>query len=194
LNVTVDQPTGVGFLTVWPAGEARPNASTHNFAPGPSVANLVLAKVGAGGQVSIFNSAGSSHVIADVIGYFSSQGGAFVPVTPQRLIDTREGIGVRAGGIGQGQSLALPMTTNSPVPRGAKAVVVNVTSVNSSSPSFVTVWPTGSPQPLASTLNPRPGYAVPNQAYLRLGPDGSLQAYNNAGDTDLVVDVFGYVL
>ena len=85
------------------------------------------------------------------------------------------------------------MTTNSPVPGTAKAVIVNVTSVNSSSASFVTVWPTGSTMPLASTLNPRPGYAVPNQAYLRLGPDGSLQAYNNAGDTDLIVDVFGYV-
>ena len=193
LNVTVDQQNGVGFLTVWPTGEVRPLASTHNFTPGPSVANLVLAKVGAGGKVSIFNSAGSSHVIADVIGYFSSSGGQFVPVTPQRLVDTRSGLGVRAGGIGQGQSLGLPMTTNSPVPPTAKAVIVNVTSVNSSSPSFVTVWPSLSDKPLASTLNPRPGYAVPNQAYLRLGPDGSLQAYNNAGDTDLIVDVFGYV-
>ena len=194
LNVTVDQPTGTGFLTVWPAGEARPNASTHNYVPGLTVANLVVSKVGANGQVSIFNSAGSSHVVADVIGYFSASGGAFVPVAPQRLVDTRDGTGVRRGGIGQGQSLGLPMTTNSPVPSGATAVIVNVTSVNSSSPSFVTVWPTGSAMPLASTLNPVIGRPVPNQAYLRIGPDGSLQAFNNAGDTDLIVDVFGYVL
>jgi hypothetical protein len=34
----------------------------------------VLAKVGANGQISIFNSAGNTHVVADVIGYFSSSG------------------------------------------------------------------------------------------------------------------------
>ena len=93
LNVTVDQPTSAGFLTVWPTGEARPLASSHNFVPNLTIANLVLAKVGAGGQVSIFNSGGSTHVVADVVGYFSASGGTFVPVSPQRIADSRRGIG-----------------------------------------------------------------------------------------------------
>ena len=194
LNVTADQPDSSGFLTVWPTGEARPNASTHNFVPGLTVANLVLAKVGAGGQVSIFNAFGSTHVVADVIGYFSASGGAFVPVTPQRLIDTRDGTGVRVGAIDSGVSLGLPVATNNPVPASAKAVIVNVTSVNSTLGSFVTVWPSGvTPMPLASTMNPRPGVPVPNQAYLLVGTNGSIQAFNAWGSTDLIVDVFGYV-
>ena len=194
LNVTVDQPTGTGYLTVWPAGEARPNASTHNFVPGLTVANLVLAKVGANGQVSIFNSAGGTHVVADVIGYFSSVGGLFVPVAPQRLIDTRDGTGGPAGGVGSAETQTLPVANANPVPAGAKAVIVNVTSVNSSMPSYITVWPTSSLQPLASTLNPRPGAAVPNQAYLRVGSGGALDAFNAHGSTDIIVDVFGYVM
>jgi hypothetical protein len=192
LNVTVDQPTGLGYLTVWPAGEARPNASTHNYVPGLTVANLVLAKVGANGQVSIYNSSGNTHVIADVIGYFSSAGGLFVPVSPQRLIDTRYG----TGGVtvmGAGDTRTLGMATN-PVPGNATAVIVNVTSVNSTAPGYVTVWPTATGRPLASTLNPRPGVAVPNQAYLRVGTGGGLDAFNANGSTDLIVDVFGYVL
>ena len=194
LNVTADQPDSSGFLTVWPTGEARPNASTHNFVPGLTVANLVLAKVGAGGQVSIFNAFGSTHVVADVIGYFSASGGAFVPVTPQRLIDTRDGTGVRVGAIDSGVSLGLPVATGNPVPASAKAVIVNVTSVNSTLGSFVTVWPSGvTPMPLASTMNPRPGVPVPNQAYLLVGTNGSIQAFNAWGSTDLIVDVFGYV-
>ena len=80
-----------------------------------------------------------------------------------------------------------------PLPN-AKGVIVNVTSVNSSLPSFVTVWPTGDAIPVASTLNPRAGVPVPNQGYLRLASDGTLQAFNNAGSTDLIVDVFGYVM
>ena len=194
LNVTVDQPTGTGYLTVWPAGEVRPNASTHNFVPGLTVANLVLAKVGANGQVSIFNSAGGTHVVADVIGYFSSVGGLFVPVAPQRLIDTRDGTGGPARGVGTAETQTLPVANANPVPAGAKAVIVNVTSVNSSMPSYITVWPTSSLQPLASTLNPRPGVAVPNQAYLRVGSGGALDAFNAHGSTDIIVDVFGYVM
>ncbi|MEI2655539.1 MAG: hypothetical protein V9G12_25945 [Microthrixaceae bacterium] len=93
LNVTVDQPTGSGYITSWPTGEARPTASTHNFTAGVTVANLVLAKVGAGGKVSLFNSAGATHLVADVVGYFSASGGAFVPVSPERLVDSRDGTG-----------------------------------------------------------------------------------------------------
>ncbi len=189
LNVTVDQPTSNGFLTVWPSGQPRPTASTHNFVPGLTVANLVLAKVGSNGRVSVFNSAGSTHVIADVVGYFSSSGGLFVPVTPQRLVDTRESVQMGTGG-----THTMAVANSSPVPAEAKAVVVNVTSVNSSSPSFITVWPTAGPMPIASTLNPRPGFAVPNQAYLRVGAGGSLDAFNASGSTDLVVDVFGYIM
>ena len=81
-----------------------------------------------------------------------------------------------------------------PVPRGATAAIVNVTSVNSTVPSFITVWPTGTAMPTASTLNPRPGVPVPNLAYLKLSSDGRLSLYNNAGSTDYIVDVFGYVV
>lgn len=192
LNVTVDQPTSAGFLTVWPSGEAQPWASSHDFVPGLTVANLVLAKVGAGGQVSIFNSAGSTHVIADVVGYFSSSGGLVVPVSPQRIVDTRENLG--APPLGQGQSVDIGVAGVGPVPANATAAIVNVTSVNSSMPAFLTVWPAGSPMPNASTVNPRPGLPVPNLAYLKLGSGGRLSVFNNSGSTDFVVDVFGYVV
>ncbi|HEX2785192.1 MAG TPA: hypothetical protein VHN36_16535 [Ilumatobacteraceae bacterium] len=191
LNVTVDQPTSAGFLTVWPAGEARPLASSHNFVPGLTIANLVLAKVGSGGQVSIFNSGGSTHVVADIVGYFSSSGGTFIPVSPQRIADSRGG---PAGPLGQGQTRTVDVANAGPVPGNATAAIVNVTSVNSSTPSFITVWPTGAAIPTASTLNPRPGVPVPNLAYLKLSSDGRLSIYNNSGTTDYIVDVFGYVV
>lgn len=195
LNVTVDQPSSPGYLTVWPTGEAQPFASSHNFVPGLTVANLVLAKVGAGGQVSIFNSAGSTHVVADVVGYFSAQGGVFVPMSPQRIVDSRLGIGTGINGpLGQGQSVDLAVTGVAGVPQNATAAIVNVTSVNSTIPSFITVWPAGGSRPMASTLNPRPGVPVPNLAYLKLGSGGRLSLYNNSGSTDYIVDVFGYIV
>ena len=70
---------------------------------------------------------------------------------------------------------------------------MNVTSADSSLPSYVTAWPTGAEQPLAATMNPRPGVPVPNQAYRKLGADGKLSLYTNSGSTDLIIDVFGYI-
>ena len=47
-------------------------ASNLNFVAGQTVPNLVMAKVGADGKVSIFNNLGTSHVIFDVVGWYSA--------------------------------------------------------------------------------------------------------------------------
>jgi hypothetical protein len=70
LNTTVTQPTAAGFITVYPSNTARPNASNLNFAPGQTVPNLVMVKVPPNGIVNVFNAAGQTHVIFDVVGYF----------------------------------------------------------------------------------------------------------------------------
>jgi hypothetical protein len=144
--------------------------------------------------VSLFNSSGDTHLIADVIGYFSASGGAFVPVSPQRLVDSRDGTGGVAGQLGPESHVATPLANGAPVPSNAAAVVVNVTSVNSSLPSYVTAYPTGVSRPTASTMNPRPGVPVPNQAYLKLGTSGHLDVFNFSGSTDVIIDVFGYIV
>jgi hypothetical protein len=71
LNVTATEPSGPdSYLTLFPAGTAQPVASNLNFVAGETVANLVVVRV-QNGKVSIFNNAGSTHVIADVQGWFS---------------------------------------------------------------------------------------------------------------------------
>jgi hypothetical protein len=69
LNVTADGATAVTYLTAWPAGEARPDASVLNAVPGQALPNFIEAKLGAGGKLSIYNFAGSVNVIADIAGY-----------------------------------------------------------------------------------------------------------------------------
>jgi outer membrane protein assembly factor BamB len=70
LNTTVTQPTAAGYITVYPSDAARPNASNLNFVPGQTVPNLVMVKVPANGIVNVYNAAGQTHVIFDVVGYF----------------------------------------------------------------------------------------------------------------------------
>jgi hypothetical protein len=72
LNVTATASTGAGFMTVFPTGVPRPLSSNLNVVPGGTTPNMVIARVGAGGQVSIFNNTGSTQVIVDVLGWFPS--------------------------------------------------------------------------------------------------------------------------
>jgi len=87
LNVTVTEAQGSGFVTVYPCGQPRPNASALNYVAGDTVANSVIVKIGAGGSVCLFT-LGTVHLIADVTGYFPA-GSAFQAVQPTRLLDTR---------------------------------------------------------------------------------------------------------
>ncbi len=70
MNVTVSATNASSFLTVYPAGAARPTASNLNWAAGDTIPNLVTVKIGTAGQVSVFNLSGNAHVIADIAGYY----------------------------------------------------------------------------------------------------------------------------
>jgi hypothetical protein len=70
MNVTVTQPTAPSFLTVWPDGITRPLASNLNYVAGLTVPNLVVVPIGGDGKVDFYNNQGSTHVIADVVGWF----------------------------------------------------------------------------------------------------------------------------
>jgi hypothetical protein len=71
LNVTVTEPTGAGYVTVYGDGTALPLASNLNFVPDQTVPNLVIAPVGANGMVDLYNgSDGTIQLIADVSGYY----------------------------------------------------------------------------------------------------------------------------
>jgi hypothetical protein len=71
LNVTSNQATSAnGFVTVYPDGVARPNASNLNLNPGQNLPNLVIVKVGASGNIRLYTNTGAVHLIADVVGYY----------------------------------------------------------------------------------------------------------------------------
>ncbi|HTJ70257.1 MAG TPA: PKD domain-containing protein [Actinospica sp.] len=72
-NVTITAPTGGGFVSAYPAGTTRPNASNVNFGPGQTVANSAFTEAGSGGADSFYNgSTGTVQLIVDAFGYFTS--------------------------------------------------------------------------------------------------------------------------
>ena len=191
LNVTVVDPTGGTFLTVWPSGEPRPLASNLNAVPGQIVPNMVITKVGADGKVDIFNFAGSAHVVVDVLGYFVPSGGdRLSPIAPVRTLDTRPGtsVGGRATPLGAGQQL--DVTTVAACGANSSGAALNVTAVAPTGSTFLTVWPAGTARPTASNLNATAGQVIPNMAMVKT-TRGLASIFNNNGSVDLVVDVIG---
>ena len=189
LNLTITAPTSATYLTVYPTGTARPLASSLNASPGQDFANLVIAKVGDDGSVTIYNNAGMSHVVADVTGWFAEDS-SFVPLSPERLLDTREPAG--GGAFASAESRRLVIGGEADIPTNAGSVVLNITAIEPQDATFVTVYPGGDDLPFASNLNAAPGDIVPNLAIAKIGIDASVDLYVNAGPTHLVVDVVGW--
>jgi hypothetical protein len=69
LNMTVKPPGYLGFLTLWPTGDAQPVVSTLNALEGQLVANAALVPAGTGGAVNVFVT-NATHVVIDTNGYF----------------------------------------------------------------------------------------------------------------------------
>jgi M6 family metalloprotease-like protein len=198
LNVTVTEPTAPSFLTAWPTGGTRPTASNLNYLPGQTIPNMVIVPVGDGGQISLYNNAGSAHVIVDVLGWFPT-GGDYTGLNPARLLDTRadgatiDGGSVATGAFGQGETRALTVVNRGGVPgTGVGAVALNVTVTNTTAPSFLTVWPQGGGRPTASNLNYVAGQTIPNMVIVPVSDGGQISLYNNGGSADVVVDVLGW--
>ncbi|HEX3622441.1 MAG TPA: VCBS repeat-containing protein [Acidimicrobiales bacterium] len=197
VNVTATQPSTGGFLTVFPSGTARPLASNLNVGPGQTVPNLVLAKVGADGKVSVYNNAGTTHVIFDVVGWYGDAtapvGGRYHSLDPARVLDTRNGTGGVTGPVGNAATVSAAVVGRGGVPAtGVSAVALNVTVTQPSAGGYLTVFPSGTTPPLASNLNFVAGQTVPNLVMAKVGPDGKVSIYNNVGTTHVVFDVVGW--
>jgi beta-glucanase (GH16 family) len=191
LNITVTNTSAAGALTVWPTGAVKPLASNLNWAAGQTVPNRVFVPIGTGGQVSVFNFAGSTDVVVDVSGYFtdaSVSGKQFTTISPLRLVDTR----LTGQTLGTGGSFVLQVSGLGGVPANASAVVLNVTVTKTNASSFLIEYPSTVARPTASDLNWVGGQTVANMAVASLGSTGAITFYNGVGSSDVVVDLAGW--
>ena len=201
VNATVTEPTAPSYLTRVARGPPRPTPSNLNYVPGQTVPNLVTVAVGADGKVSVYNNAGSTHVIFDVVGYYSEagrqRGSRFHAVTPTALFDTRTG----SGGVGtSGRRRHVQVEGH----RHGRRPVDGVTGVvleRDRDPAerrraIITVYPDDVSRPAASNLNFVPGLTVP-EPRRRAGPgerrrSTSTTSRTSAVTSHLLADVVGY--
>ena len=195
LNVTVVPHGVLGFLTMYPCGQALPVSSTLN-SDGRTKAVAAIVPAGTNGAVCAFPTA-DTDLILDINGYFITSTApsalAFYKVAPCRLVDTRNAAGLLGGPSLVGQNTrTFPLRTACGLPSNALAYSLNVTAVPTPAGiGFLTAWPAGQSQPVASTLNAPSNAAVANAAIVPAGNNGDVSVFTTH-NTDLVIDVNGY--
>ncbi|MDA3027190.1 MAG: fibronectin type III domain-containing protein [Actinomycetota bacterium] len=125
----------------------------------------------------------------------STASGSFEPLTPVRIMNTRDGDKVGSLDVaGDSEAYELQVTGVAGVPAdGVAAVALNVTAVSTEANDFggyVTVYPCGT-RPDASNLNFVSGQTIPNSVIAPVSSAGKVCFYVY-GKAHLLADVSGY--
>ena len=211
VNITADQESSGGFVRAWDGGR-EPATSTVNFSRATTVANAAVVPsqsctidAGCAGFPSIrlkVFTPGTTHLIVDLVGVMVdgtltdpsdptySLDWRYRPVaTPQRIVDTRTGLG---GSLRLGpQADKVVVTPASVAGPDTAALVGNLTAVSPSTSTWFSVWAAGSAQPGISNVNPARGSIVANAAFVTVGVANDFHLYNAAGAADALLDVAG---
>jgi YVTN family beta-propeller protein len=111
------------------------------------------------------------------------------PVTPCRLVDTRQtGNPIRGG---TSQNFIVPQLGGCGIPTSAVAYSLNVTVVPRGPLGYLTIWPTGQVQPYVSTMNSPDGRIKANAAIVPAGYQNAVSVYAT-NTTNVILDTDGY--
>ncbi|HEV7708435.1 MAG TPA: hypothetical protein VGP16_09600 [Asanoa sp.] len=191
LNVTVTQPTGKGYLTVFPGAGQLPLASNINFLANQTIANLVTVPVGFG-HVNLSNaSAGTTHVVADIAGYYGNTGSGLTTPTPARVLDTRAAVGV-PGTTPIGPNGKVTVDVSARVPAGTTAAVLNLTVTKPTTSGHITAFPPGAAVPTASNVNFLADQTVNNMVIAPVVGGKIAFAFGGSGTVHLLADLTGW--
>jgi hypothetical protein len=194
VNVTVVGPAAPGYWTLWPTGQARPNASQLNvddyistYGGAVAVPNLVTVPVVNGG-ISVYSSAGGN-VVVDLVGYYTpsatatSTGRLVSRPAPTRIYDSRNSSVMIAG---ETRTISVPDSISS----STSAVVLSVTVIGLSE-GYWQVFPSGNSKPDSSNLNSFAiGAISANQVITSVNQNGQVDVYSSGGG-HVIVDLVG---
>jgi uncharacterized protein YkwD len=189
VNMTAVGANRPGYITAYPCGGAAPFVSNLNPVGPDAVANFAIIPLE--DKKLCVRSSVATDLVIDLAGWFGQGGSLLQPVTPVRVIDTRQADYTWSAGM-----MKKPVPARNPIditlagrqglPSSLSGALVNVTSTETNRDGYVTVYPSGSPLPLASVINPRVGVAVGNT--VPIGSNTGIAVYPSV-QSHVVVDV-----
>ena len=204
VDVTVTAPTAGGNLTVYPDGTQRPVTSSTNFSANTVVTGYQIVPIGLDGKIALYNySSGTTHLIVDITGYFTTDPAltgdqTYHPLDPaQRALSTANSIANTTGLNGAGKvpantTFTLQITGNTGVPANATAVAANLTTYSQSGNGYLQAYPTGTTITALTSLTYQTTDMAQMSADIPLGTAGKINIYNYGSATDIIIDIAGY--
>ncbi len=186
VNVTSAAARGAGYVSVVPAGADVRATSTVNHRPGADVANRATVPV-SGGKLDVYLAGGAAGVVIDVVGWYGPSGTLLLtPVVPQRVVDTR----TVGGALKAGQTRTLAVRDAIFTSYKPKAALVTLTATQQTAgATYLTVGAAGQALPPTSDLNTGAGRDQAALALMVWDSSGASVVYNNAGTTQVIIDV-----
>ena len=192
LNVTAVGAATRGFVTVYPCGSPRPDASSLNPREREATPNSVLVQLDSSRRICLFSNT-AVHLVVDMTGWFGRFGAPYHSGMSMRVLDSR--VSRPDGSVG-------PLVANTElrvsiaglavdVADDAVAVAVNVTVTDSALAGFVTAYPCGTTRPATSIVNFLAGEQRSNHVVVGLGDDGALCLSGNVA-VNVIVDLEGW--
>ena len=191
-SVNVTAPTGCAWTAISNASWLTVTAGAQGSAGGTVSFHLDV-NSGSSSRTGAITVGGQTMTVVQGAATVASGALRFVPVAPCRVADTRNDNGPFGGPLLTGQTtrdFAIPQSTCN-IPANAQAYSLNFTVVPVDKLTYLTVFPTGQPQPVASTLNSLDGRIKANAAMMPAGANGAVSVFAT-DDTQLVIDINGY--
>ena len=205
VDLTATNGSGEGSLEAYATGSAPVIATELSYDTAPIAVLAGDVPVGTGGTITLANEGGdkaSVNVSADVEGYYTTEtagtadptGQVYHAVDPDRLVDTRYGIGGLTGAIGAGGTYALGSATLMGLTTAQDpTLVLNATVTGTTAASSLTAYPSSSgSEPATADLYWTSGLTVANLAMVPTGTADGIDLTNAAGTTQIVIDSCGY--
>lgn len=205
IDVTATSETSAGNITTYADGTQRPITSSTNYSPSTDITGYQVVPLGQDGKIDLFNgSTGSTHVIVDITGYFTTNSTLTGDQTYHPLasayhaVDTGLSLantnltGTTPYVVPAGKVFTMNVTGVDAIPSNATGVAVNFTTSHETGGGFLEVYPTGTSPSADTALTYQTNFLTSMSADVPLGTGGTITVANEGSATRVMGDISGY--
>ncbi|MFE0024918.1 ricin-type beta-trefoil lectin domain protein [Amycolatopsis sp. NPDC059021] len=194
LNLTASSTTEPSTIAAYPQSYIAGTANAVYLNVGQRRSNLAVVRIGDDGKIRLRNSAGLTHLAADLLGWFAPGDGAKFVALPgsSRVIDTRTGNGVPRAAIGRGTVATAQVGGVGGVPRDATGVLVTGAVSDKILSTGVSLYAPETGWAVAPQVQADQGQEAAATAIAPLGAGGKLAATSSDGAVEMFAEVAGY--
>lgn len=204
-DITLTSEAAAGALNAYADGTQRPITSSTNYYASTTITGYQVIPLGLDGKIDLYNaSSGTTHLIVDLTGYFTSNATLTGDQTYHPLasayhaVDTGTSLantsltGSTPYVVPASTTFTMNVTGVDSIPSNATGVAVNFTTSHETTGGFLEVYPTGTSPSADTALTYQTNFLTSMSADVPIGTGGTITIANEGGATRVMADISGY--